>query len=83
MFERMEIAGYIYKGVVEPYYKKTTRAGSNRAGHSSIKRGEYASSNTSSVMSESADKGIKICVYYPKGKSKPSCLIHPPRAYIR
>ena len=34
MFESMEITEYIYKGVVEPYYKKTTGAYANCAGHS-------------------------------------------------
>ena len=34
MFERMEITVYIYEGVVEPFYKKPTRADANRAGHS-------------------------------------------------
>ena len=34
MFEHMEIEEYIYEGVVEHSYKKPTRAGSNRAGHS-------------------------------------------------
>ena len=32
MFERMEITVYIYEGVVEPSYKKPTRADANRAG---------------------------------------------------
>ena len=39
MFERMEFAESIYKGVVEPSYKKPTRAYANRAGHSRQKRG--------------------------------------------
>ena len=34
MVERTEIAESIYKGVVEPYYKKSTRAYENHAGHS-------------------------------------------------
>ena len=34
MFERMKIAEYMYEGVVEPAYKKSTRSYSNRAGHS-------------------------------------------------
>ena len=32
MFERIEISEYIYEGIVEPYYKKTTRADAKRAG---------------------------------------------------
>ena len=39
MFERMEISKSIYKGVVTPYSKKTTRAESNRTGISRNKRG--------------------------------------------
>ena len=44
MFERMYIAKSIYEGVVEPSYKKPTWADANRAGHSSQKRVEAASS---------------------------------------
>ena len=40
MWERMEIAGSIYKGVVEPSYKKPTRVDSNFDGHIRNKRGE-------------------------------------------
>ena len=39
MFERMEIVESIYKGVVEPSYKKPTQADSKCAGHSSNNRG--------------------------------------------
>ena len=39
MFERMETSESIYEVVVEPSYKKHTRADSNRAGHSRKKRG--------------------------------------------
>ena len=46
MFEHMEIAESIYKGVVEPSYKKPTRVESNHADHSSQKIGEYALSLT-------------------------------------
>ena len=46
MFEFMEISESIYKGVVEPSYKKTTRVYNNRAGFSRKIRGEAASSNT-------------------------------------
>ena len=46
MFERMEIAESIYKGVVEPSYKKPTREDSNRSGHRRQKRVEAASSWT-------------------------------------
>ena len=37
MFGHMEIADYIYEGVVEPSHKKPIHADSNRAGHSSQK----------------------------------------------
>ena len=43
MFERMEIAEFIYGGVVEPSYKKPTRADTNRTVHSRQNRGEAAS----------------------------------------
>ena len=33
VFERMEITEYIYEVVVEPYYKKYTRADANPNGH--------------------------------------------------
>ena len=46
MFERMEIFGYIYEGVVEPSYKKSTSADANRSGHIWKKIGEDASSWT-------------------------------------
>ena len=39
MLERMETAESIYEGVVEPSYKKPTRAYANHAGHSRNKRG--------------------------------------------
>ena len=42
IFERMEIAAYIYEGVVEPSYKKPTRVDANRAGYSRQKRVEAA-----------------------------------------
>ena len=51
MFEHMEILESIYKGVVEPYYLKTTRSDANHSGHSSLTRGETASSNSYFGMS--------------------------------
>ena len=39
MFERMEILEYIYEGVVELSYKKSTRADTNCAGLSRKMRG--------------------------------------------
>ena len=40
MFDCMEIAESVYEGVVETSYKKSTRADTNRSGHSKHKRGE-------------------------------------------
>ena len=56
MFEQMEITKYIYEGVVEPSYKKHTRADTNRSGHSRQNKGESASSQTYSAMGERAGK---------------------------
>ena len=60
IFERMEIAESIYEGIVEPSYKKTTRADANRVGHSRQKRGEASSSRILPKKGESADKHRKI-----------------------
>ena len=79
MFERMEIAEYIYEGVVEPSYKKHTREDDNCADHSRKMRGESASSTTNYKMSESSGNRIKRYVDHPKDISKLSCLIHVPR----
>ena len=49
-----------------------------RAGRSRLKRRESASSNTYSEISERSVKRRKGCIDYPKGKSKPTCLIHVP-----
>ena len=76
MFERMEIYESIYKGVVEPSYKKTTSAYSNCTGHGRLKRGEDALSNTYSDISESTGKRRKIYVDHPRNRSKLTCLIH-------
>ena len=78
MFERMEIAGYIYKGVVEPSYKNPTRAESNHDGHSSQKRGEAASSQTHYKIGESSVKRRKQYLDRLSGESK-TCLIHSSR----
>ena len=76
MFERMEIVQYIYKGILEPYYNKTTREGGKHSGNSRLKRGEYDSPNNYHEMSESSGKCRKVYVVYPKGRSKPTYLIH-------
>ena len=52
----MEISEYIYKGVVETYYKKTNRADATHAGRSRNKREESATYKTHPATSESADK---------------------------
>ena len=64
--------------VVEPSYKPPTRKYSNHAGNSRKIRGELASSNTYSKMSEIAFKGIKRYVDNPKYGSKHTSLIHVP-----
>ena len=46
----MEIAEYIYEGVVEHYYKKPAREYANRTGRSRKIIGEDASSHTYSEM---------------------------------
>ena len=43
-----------------------------------LNRGESASSNNYPNISESSVKCRKRYVYYPKGKSKTTCLIHGP-----
>ena len=60
------------------FLKKTTREDANRASNIILKIGEAASSNTYPDMSKSADKLRKRYIYHPKGKSKPTCLIHGP-----
>ena len=77
MFEHMEIAESIYKGIVEPYYNKQTRSDSNRAGHGRHKIVEAASSWTRPEKGENAGKRRKRHVYSPTGKSK-TCMIHGP-----
>ena len=79
MFEFMEKEEFIYNGVVEPSYKKSTRADLNRAGHSSKMRGEFSLSNTYSETSESYVKHRNIYVDHPKYRSKPTFIIHGPR----
>ena len=56
MFEPMEIAESIYEVVVEPSYKKPTRADTNPAVHSRQKRGEADLSWTCPKKGESAGK---------------------------
>ena len=77
MFEHMEIAESIYEVVVEPSYKKLTRADSNRADCIRQKRGETALSWTHPKKVEISGKRRKIHVDSPTGKSK-NCLIHGP-----
>ena len=65
---------------MEPPYKTSTREDANRDGHSRNKRGEAASSQTHSVMGESAGNHRKRYVDLPLGESK-ICLINSPRHY--
>ena len=82
MFERMEISESIYKGVVEPSYKKPTQADANRAGHSRHKRGESSWSCTCPKKGESSGKRRKRHVDSLTGKSKN--LFHPrPMVFFR
>ena len=71
----METAKNIYEGVVEPSYKKPTKADANRSSHSRQKRGESASSMTRPEKGESAGKCRKRYVDILTGKSI-TCLIH-------
>ena len=64
----MYILEYIYKGVLEPSYKKHTWADANCAGHIRNKRGKSASSNTHPATGESADRWQKL--YIDRLKSK-------------
>ena len=50
MFECMDIAKPIYKGVVEPYTEKLTREDTNHAGNSSKMRVRDASEKTNPEM---------------------------------
>ena len=77
MFERMEISESIYEGVVEPSYKKPTRAYTNLSCHSRQKIIESAYSWTLPEKGESAGKRRKRHVDSPTEKSK-ICLIHGP-----
>ena len=56
----METAEFIYKVVVEPSYKKTTREDATCAGIRMLKIEEAILSNTYSNMSERASKHRKI-----------------------
>ena len=77
MFESMEITESIYEGVVEPSYKKPTRADANRAYHNRDKREESDLSNTCPPIRESAGKRRKRYVDHPKIESK-TCILHGP-----
>ena len=77
MFEHMEITESIYEGVVEPSYKKPTRADAKRAYHRRQKRVEAASSWNCPEKGESAGKRRKLHIDIPMVKSK-TCLVHGP-----
>ena len=74
----MKIKEYIYEGVVEPYYKKTTRADANRACLRRKMRGEYASSTTYSNRNYGSVKRRKRYVDNPNDRPKLTCLVHCP-----
>ena len=78
----MKIAESIYKGVVEPSYKKPTRADANRAGRSRNKIGEDSSSNNHPVMGESAGKRRKRYVYRLKSESRTCIIQGPGHSYV-
>ena len=71
MFDFMYIAESIYKGVVEPSYKKSTLADANRYSRSRNNRVEVASSKTLPVTQESTGKRRKQYVDFLMIKSKP------------
>ena len=73
----MDIVESICEGVVEPSYKTPTREDANHACYSRNKRGESASSQTHSVMGESAGNHRKQYLDCPLGESK-ICLINGP-----
>ena len=77
MFDYVEIAESIYKGVVEPSYKKPTRAYANRAGYSRQKRVEAALSWTGPKEGESTGKSRKRHVDSLTMKLK-TCPVHSP-----
>ena len=77
MFENMEISESIHEGVLEPFYKKPTRADANRAGHSRQNIEEAASPWTRPKKDESAGKRRKGHVDSQTEKSK-TCLIQGP-----
>ena len=78
MFECTETEEFIYNGVVEPSYKKSTREDSNRSGHNRKMRGESALSNTYSKMSEISINHRKRYVHHPKYRPKHKFIIHGP-----
>ena len=80
MFERMEIKELIYKGVVEPSYKKPTWVDSNHADQIKNKIGDAASYKTHPATVESSGKRRKRYVDSSKIESK-TCLIHGPGHY--
>ena len=78
MLEIMEIGEFIYEVVVEPHYKKSTRAYDNRVGHSKKIIVESALSKTYSEMSKISVKRNQRYVYHMRDLSKLTCLIRVP-----
>ena len=79
IFECMEIAEYIFEGVVGPSYKKTTREYYKHARLSRKMRGEYSLSTTYYEMSNISVNHRKFYVDYPKDIFKLTFIIHGPR----
>ena len=73
----MEIAEYIYEGIVESY-KKPTRIDTNCSGIGRKTRGEAALSTTYYKMSESAGKRRRSYAEHIEDRSKLTCLVHGP-----
>ena len=82
----MDIAEYIYEGVVEPSYKQPTREDTTHAGHRRENRLESTSSHTYSAMIENTGKHrkryvdhlereSKICLMYGSGYSSDECKV--------
>ena len=76
MFELMEIAEYVYEGVVESSYKKPMRSDANRAGNRNKMRRDAALSITYSEVSESIGNHRKRYVEHPRVIYKYNCIIH-------
>ena len=68
MFELMEIMETIFEGVVEPYYRKTTREYANLSGRSRKNKEESASSKFYSDMGKCSEKRNQRCVNFSRDR---------------